>query len=467
MFSLRDYQLKTVQDIRTEYSAGVKEVLAVLPTGAGKTIIFTYIAKQTAQAGKKTLILVHRVELLRQTLQKLRAGGTRTGLISPKFAPDYGADVQVAMVQTMVGRTKLYKHFDLIITDEAHHAVAGNYVKVLSNYPAAYQLGVTATPVRTDGQGLGDIYKSMVIGPTVQELIDRGFLVQPVIYAPKTELDLTGVRRTAKGDYSQKQLAERVDKPKITGSCVEYYRRLAHNSPGVAFCVSVAHAEHVAADFRANGYKFYAVHGGQDDRTRSRLLKGLGDGTIHGVTSCDVISEGTDIPAIAIAMLLRPTQSEGLYLQQVGRALRPCEGKDKAIILDHVGNVLRHGLPEEDRDWTLEGKKKGTRKKKDDEDTGPNVQQCPECYAVHAKGLPNCTACGHLYPEETAGRQVDTQEGELIKLTIEDKKKLQQQRKAEQARAQSLEDLKAVARARGYKPGWAVHIYNSRQKKNG
>lgn len=465
MFKLRDYQQRAVDEVRKSYSTGHRAPLLVLPTGGGKTIVFTYIARSTASKGKKVLILVHRVELLRQTAAKLRDFGVRTGLISPKFSPDFGAPVQVAMVQTMVRRAKLYKHFDLIVTDEAHHAVAGNYVKVLANYPMAYQLGVTATPIRTDGQGLGDVYDDLVIGPTVSDLIAGGYLVQPVIYAPKNELDLSGLRKTKKGDYSAKGLAERLDKPKITGSAVDYYRSLAHQSPGVAFCVSVQHAENVAAEFRAAGYRFYCVHGGMDDRTRTRILKGLGDGTIHGVSSCDVISEGTDIPAIAIAMMLRPTMSEGLYLQQVGRALRPCEGKDRAIILDHVGNVLRHGLPEEDREWTLEGKKKGKRDKKEQEEN-IKAQQCPECYAVHEKGPPACPQCGFVYPEDAQARKVDQVEGELQQLTANDKLRIQRQRRAQVAGARTREDLEKIARERGYKPGWVRHMMKARESKN-
>lgn len=460
--NLRPYQQDGVNRIRRAYLDGFNAPLFVLPTGGGKTVVFAHIAATSAAKGKRVLILVHRIELIRQTAAKLREAGVRVGLINPMFSPDYSAPVQVASVQTMVKRLGLYKNFDLIITDEAHHIVSMTYRAILNNYPDAYQLGVTATPIRGDGKGLGQsdggVFDSLVIGPTVTELIDGGFLVRPVIYAPRERLDFSDVR-TRMGDYDKAEIERRVDKPKITGDAVRHYRDLCSGDPSVWFCISVAHAQHVAEEFRQAGYRATAVDGKMDDGERGRALNGLATGEVEVVTSCDLISEGTDIPAIACAGLLRPTQSLGLYLQQVGRALRPAPGKDRAIILDHVGNVLVHGLPDESRRWSLEGEWKPKRGKKEAEPTLP-VHQCENCYAVFSALKMICPECGHV--RVAKGRKIDKEEGELALLTDMDKVRLQRQKRAEVGQAKTLEQLEAIAAARGYKSGWAKHVFESR-----
>jgi len=463
--TLRYYQEDFVHNIRREYAKGAKAVLGVLPTGGGKTFCFSWIAHNAVARGKRVLINVHRDELMRQSAESLRMFGLRVGLISPKYTPDLHAPVQVGMVQTLVNRTPLYPHFDLIITDECHHSVASTYAKIYSAYPDAYHLGVTATPVRSDGLGLGrpagGIYDTMVIGPTIRQLIDEGFLVEPTIYGCPNKLDLSGVGNSG-GDYNRKQLAALMERSSITGDVVAHYSKICPGEPGVMFCVNVKHAEETARQFRQAGFRAYSVDGKMDIETRRAILAGLGTGQVQVVASCDIISEGTDIPAIACAGLLRPTQSESLYLQQIGRALRTCEGKERAIVFDHVGNVIRHGLPDEDRQWTLEGEKRKRRKKKDEE-KAPLVYQCKKCYAAFRPTLPECPQCGTA--REFQGREIKQVEGELQELTATDKAAIAKMRRAEVAKARTLEELQAVARARGYKPGWARHVYNSRKNR--
>jgi DNA repair protein RadD len=466
MIKLRPYQEKAVSDIRSSFIAGKRSPLLCLPTGGGKTIVFTYIAANSSARGKRVLILVHRVELLRQTSAALGKFGIHHGLINPQFTPDTFAPVQVASVQTLVRRLNKQRFApDLIIVDEAHHATAGTWRTILQAYPNALTLGVTATPVRSDGNGLGvdagGIFDEMIIGPQIGELIRLGFLVRPAVYAPEGQLDLSGVR-SRMGDFAKDELLPLIDKPSITGNAVEHYRKLAHGSPGVAFCINVAHAEHVAADFRAAGYRAYSVDGSMEDERRNRILAGLGNGSVDIVTSCDLISEGTDIPAIGAAILLRPTKSLGLYIQQVGRALRPSPGKERAIILDHVGNVIRHGLPDEEREWGLDGEEK-SRRGKQEREKPISVYVCEGCYAVYDPA-PACPHCGK--PREIKVRQLEEAEGELKEITEADALALKRARAREVARAKTLEELEAVARARGYKPAWAKHIYNHRQSKH-
>jgi superfamily II DNA or RNA helicase len=462
MIKLRDYQVKCVDSIRQSYISGNASPLLVLPTGSGKTVVFCHIAQQTSMRGKNVLILVHRVELLRQTSKALSKSGVEHGLINPKYTPNLRASVQVASVQTLVRRFDRLQPPDLIIIDEAHHANAGSWKKVIEAFPDAKILGVTATPCRGDGRGLGaefgGVFDDLVLGPQIQDLIDEGHLVAPTVYAPPKRLDLSSVA-IIRGDYDAKQIESIVDKPKITGDAVKHYMKLCAGVPAVVFCVSVKHAENVAEEFRAFGFRAYSVDGSMDDDVRSRILGGLGDGSVDVVTSCDLISEGTDIPAIGCAILLRPTQSTGLFLQQVGRALRTSDGKSHAIILDHVGNVLTHGMPDQQREWTLEGKKRKSKSSNDDDNI--RVQQCEMCFMVH-EPAPKCPSCGHIKAiKETIP---DTVEGELVKLTAEAKKEIKKTKSKRIAQARTMDELLEVQREFGYKNGWARFIFNARNK---
>jgi DNA repair protein RadD len=454
--NLRPYQQQAVTELRQAYANGARSPLFVLPTGGGKTFTFVYVGQSAVERGNRVLILVHRQELLMQASRSLTAMGVKHGLIAAG-KPRTGDPVQVASVQTLIRRMdKHYLHFDLIIVDEAHHAIAGSWRKIINYYPQAKVLGVTATPVRSDGKGLRDVFDALVQGPTVQQLIDMGHLVRPVVYAPPTALDLTGVKRRM-GDFDATELNKRVDKPTITGSAVEHYRKLCDRQPAIAFCVSVAHAQHVAQEFRAAGYLAAAIDGSMADADRKRAIDELAMGRLHVLTSCDIISEGTDIPVVAAAILLRPTQSMGLFIQQVGRALRPAPGKEKAIILDHVGNCMRHGLPQDNRDWSLDGMPDaGKRAKQNDV---PPVKQCEKCYAVFTP-QPVCPVCGHMHIAKE--REVKHVEGELQEV---DAVALQRQRKQEIGSARTLEDLMDVAKRRGYKPGWAKYIWSARQRR--
>jgi len=463
MLKLREYQQFGVDKIRQSYIDGMKSPLFVLATGGGKTVIFCHIAHQTSLRGKRVLILVHRVELLRQTSKSLTKSGVKHGLINPKYTPDLFASVQVASVQTLVRRLDRIETPDLIIIDEAHHANAGSWKKIIEAYPNAKILGVTATPCRGDGRGLGinagGVFDALIEGPSIGELIDENHLVAPIVYAPLKQIDLSDVK-IVRGDYDTTQISTIVDKPKITGDAVQHYMKLCPGAPAVAFCVSVKHAENVAEEFRLKGYRAYSVNGEMDDDIRTRILDGLGNGTVDVVTSCDLISEGTDIPAIGCAILLRPTNSTGLYLQQVGRALRTSNGKEHAIILDHVGNVLNHGMPDAVREWTLEGKKKRRKKALDDEEN-IRVQQCQECFMVH-EPAPKCPSCGFIAPvRESIPDKVD---GELTKITSEQKKIIKKERSREVSKARTMTELIEIQKERGYKNGWANFIFNSRNK---
>jgi DNA repair protein RadD len=451
---LRSYQQQAVLDLRNAFRFGYRAPLLCLPTGGGKTIVFTVIAQASANRGRRVLILVHRRELLRQASDKLTAVGLDHGLIAAGIPPSSAA-VQVASVQTIVRRLSgMDWQPDLIIIDEAHHATAGQWDRILHHWPDAYRLGVTATPCRLDGRGLRSAFDHLVLGPSVAQLIDAGFLSHSRIYAPPVVADLSSLR-TRVGDYANDQAAAAMDRPTVTGDAIGHYQRLAAGQQAIAFCCNVAHAESVCAAFQAAGIAAQLLLGTTIDR--DQVVQQFATGAVRVLVTVDVVSEGFDIPAASVAILLRPTKSLGLYLQQVGRVLRPAPGKQHALILDHVGNVTRHGFPDDHRDWTLEDGIKRT--------TGiaaPSVRTCPNCYAAF-KPQPQCPVCG-AQCAPIKSRKIQQLAGELQELKREEVRQRKADRRA-QGSARTLEQLLALANQRGYSPGWAYRIYHARAKR--
>ena len=480
--SLRDYQQVAVNEVRLEFRRGNTPVLFVLPTGGGKTYTFSYIAFSAAEKARKVCIIVHRKELLLQASASLTALGIDHGLISPDFTPKPRALVQVASVDTLLQRLKRQAyHFDLLIFDEAHHVVDGNkWGRVYEQLGKPAMLGVTATPVRTDGKGLGDhaggVFKAMVLGPSVVELIARGMLINPKVYASPVVPELDDLKVNRDGDYNLQDLAARVDKPRITGSAVLHYSKICPGARAIVFCTSIEHAKHVAAEFNQAGYRFDLLVGAphMSDAERTAVNKRLRRGEIHGACTVDLVSEGYDLPDLECCIMLRPTASEALFLQQVGRVMRPSPGKTTCYLLDHVANVgalmdgefkRKHGLPNEEREWTLDGRKKKKRKKDEEpEEPKVDIKQCPECFTTH-EAAPTCPTCGFTYPVKGA-RSLEQVEGELQQITPEMQERLRQQEQARQrsaqAAAKSVEDMMDQL---GYSRGRAEAIVKAREEK--
>ena len=453
---LRPYQVQAVSNLRVAFRQGNHAALLVMPTGAGKTVVFTEIAQLAKANGKKVLILVHRRELVTQASAKLKKIGVKHGTISAGSKPSQHW-VQVASVQTLVRRLNSYNWKpDLIIVDEAHHAVAGSWERCLAHYKDAKVIGVTATPSRLDGRGLGSHFSTLVSGPSVEQLTKLGFLSQHRVFAPPVIADLSNVKTRA-GDYANDQLSAAMDRPTITGDAIGHYRRLADGLPAIAFCCSIAHATSVCESFKAAGYRAKLVTGNMKMEERDEAISGLADGRTQILCSVDVVSEGTDVPAVSAAILLRPTQSEALYLQQVGRILRPQPGKI-AIVLDHVGSTLKHGFVDDLRKWSLDSKPR----RKNFEGV-PSVRQCPMCFAAF-KPQPACPCCGFEFPVKPK-RQLTQREGELREMRRQDaldRIEKKEQRK-EIGRARTLPELLALAKKKGYKPGWAYKIFYGRK----
>jgi superfamily II DNA or RNA helicase len=447
---LRSYQDRAIDDLRLAYQSGANAPLLVLPTGGGKTCIIAAISANAAARDRHVLILVHRRELIHQTSSKLAWVGLEHGVIAAGIPPSDHA-VQIASVQTLARRLSgLDWRPTLIIIDEAHHATAGQWARILDHWPDAYRLGVTATPCRLDGCGLRGTFDTMVLGPSVADLIFTGYLSPARIYAPPVVADLQGIRSRG-GDYANDQAAAAMDRPTVTGDAIAHYQLLAPGQQAIAFCCNVAHAVSVCDAFKTAGIGAELLLGNTPDR--EQVVAAFAAHRIRVLVTVDVVSEGFDVPAASCAILLRPTQSLGLYLQQVGRVLRPAPGKEHAVILDHVGNVTRHGFPDDPRDWSLDDRmrrSKGT--------PAPSVRTCPECFAAF-KPAPICPVCGAgCVPIRS--RVIREMAGELRELKREEVR----QRTDERRQARTLQQLIAVGQARGMKNpvGWAKHVYFAR-----
>ncbi len=451
--SLRPYQSEGAAAIRRALSAG-RHPLYVLPTGGGKTFLFTHIAREFPG---RVCILMHRRELIEQTCRALSP--TPHGIIQSGVRPRPDLRIQVASVGSLVRRTDWYK-FDLIIVDEAHHTTAASYQRIVAAYPGAQLMGVTATPCRTDGTGLRDAgFDELILGPSVAELTAMGYLTPAKVYAPHGAQPVTGVKKQA-GDYAKGALARVMDKPAITGDAIEHYRRYAHCHPAIAFCVSVEHAEHTAERFQAAGYRAASIDGSMTPIQRRDLIEGLACGALHVLTSCDLISEGVDVPVVSCGIMLRPTLSTGLWIQQMGRCLRPAQGKSHAVILDHVGNSLAHGLPETPRQWALDG----ITRQQQDEDDEPATRWCPGCLRAH-ETAPVCPYCGFDHPKRET-RQVIEVSGELALWDAQwDALGEVSLEKRQEWSCQTLADFQELGKQRGHAPGWAWHRWNARQRK--
>jgi superfamily II DNA or RNA helicase len=345
--------------------------------------LFADLISQFANAGLRVLVLAHRDEIVQQISGALSELGVRHGIIAPG-CPKTSDLVQVASVFSAVRRLQRLQTPKLIVIDEAHHAVAETWQRIIAAFPDSNILGVTATPRRLDGKPLDDVFEELIVGPSIAKLIDAGFLAPAKVFAPAHTPNLKKVRIRA-GDYAVDELREVMSRGVIIDGAVDEYERICPDAPAIAFCVDIAHSKLVANAFAERGYRADHVDGDTPLQRRRDLIAALANGDLDVLSNCGLISEGLDVPGVVAAILLRPTESLALYLQMVGRALRPADGKDMAYILDHAGNVYRHGLPSAHRRWTLRGR-------------APQQQtdliRCPDCGAMNVCEATECEHCG-------------------------------------------------------------------------
>jgi DNA repair protein RadD len=450
---LRPYQETGVAETRARFADGLQRVLYQAPTGSGKTVLFAYIVANAVSRGNRVFILGHRDEIVTQIAKALTALGGAHGIIAAGYPEEPIFSVQIASVMTLVRRLERIPPPDLLVIDEAHHAVAGTWMKILAALPKARVLGVTATPERLDGKGLGDVFETLVLGPSVSELIEQKFLARFTAFAPERSPDLSSVK-TRMGDFMLEQLSETMSKGVIVNQAVDEYVRLCPGVPAIAFCVDIRHSERVRDAFIARGYRAAHVDGETPATERKALIAALGTGEVQILCNCGLISEGLDVPTVTAAILLRPTKSLALYLQQVGRILRPADDKPRALILDHAGSTFRFGPVDAPRNWSLEGKAK--------HDVEP-VRRCSECGAINLIDAFECSECS----AELRERRLPSSTSRTIQVEIRGRP-LTEMKPADQIAAMSYLQclrwagnnearLHQVAQARGYKRGWVWH----------
>ncbi len=457
---LRPYQLDAIEELRSTIRSGVARVLFVLATGGGKTVCFAYITASAIKRGSRVLIVAHRRELISQCVAKLLAAGIPEREVGVIMGSDKrrrpGAAVQVASIDTLRNRAK--PPADLVIVDEAHRALAASYVDLRSHYPSAVHLGFTATPTRADGKGLADAYDGLVVAVPISRLIAEGHLVAPRVWTvPAGALpDLRKVKTTA-GDFNARQLGEACNQGALLGDIVEHWEKRAGGERTVGFAVTVEHSKGLVKRFVERGHAAEHLDGETPTEERDAILRRLEAGTTRIVVNVGVLCEGWDQPSCKVLILARPTQSLGLYLQMAGRILRPWQGVG-AVILDHAGCARMHGLPHEDREWTLEPPQR--RRSKGEVDC---AKLCDGCLAVLPLGTRICPECGHELPwREQDLTEADGELEEVLWVSV----RLNEEWAA-MVDAWRAENVIRMASSRGVprKPGWLFHRW--KQTHNG
>mgnify|MGYP000927826073 FL=1 len=438
--TLRPYQEKLVKDTYQQWDAGKQFVAMVSATGSGKSMTLTAIVAKERDRGQYVLVLAHRQELITQLSDTMGRMEIRHQVIAAnkvvRFAAkqsmenhgvnyvDPNARVMVASVQSMreakiADLAKLGNKLT-VVQDEFHHATKksktwGGVLTPLLN-AGARGLGPTATPCRADGQGLSretDGYADVIVeGPSMRWLIDNGYLSQYKIYCPPTDLRLDNVETSkTTGDYKEKELKAEIGRSHIVGDIVSHYLKICPGKRGITFTVGVDTAEEVAEEYRKRGVPAIALSGRNADEERVQAIRDLKSGKILQIVNDSLIGEGVDIPAVEVVSFARPTQSYALYAQMFGRALRPFEGKSHAIIIDAVSNVMRHGLPDAPREWSLDRRERRTGKSEPS-----TVRVCTACAAVYERFRDACPDCGEPVPKPAQRSGPEFVDGDLCEL---------------------------------------------------
>lgn len=464
MINLRPYQEKVIVEARVLLRKH-KRILIQIPTGGGKTVVASFMMKSATERGHAAFFLCHRDFLVDQTSKTFAKADIDHSFVAAGRWFNPWAAAHIGMVQTVKQRLEKINKPKFIIWDEAHHIGAASWSAIMEAWPDAIHIGLTATPVRLDGKGLDHHFEAMVIGPSVRQLIDLGALCDYKAYAPSAP-DLTAVA-TKMGDYKIDDIEQIMDRSVIIGDMVQQYRQKAAGLLGVYFCSTIKHSQHTAEMFNAAGIPAKHLDGSHSTFERMQAAQAFANRELMVLTNVDLFGEGYDLAAqagsdVSIEMvgLARPTQSEGLFLQQVGRALRPEENK-MAVILDHAGNIARHGLPDDDREWMLLGRGKAK--------TGEAsmVKDCKECFASIPKMARVCRYCGASQVDgdaEKAGRTVEVEDGDLHEI---DKDRIRKAKKLEEWQCETLGELIALGKRRGYRDAdkWAGFMWTSKQKR--
>lgn len=434
MKTLRPYQSRAVA---LTLAALSRNPVLVAPTGSGKTVMGCAIAARFAADGRRVLWIAHRKELIEQAAATLAPYlDFPPGIIMAGFGDSPMSSVQVASIQTLVRRQM--PACDLVIIDEAHHATAGGYDCLMDL--SVPRIGLTATPFRFDGQGLGDVFGEIVVAAYTDELCASGVLHAPKVYAGHTP-DLRGVRK-AMGDYVASALAERLNNGALVGDIVETWKARADGKRTVAFAVNVDHSQAIARQFRDAGIRAEHIDGATPRAEREATLSRLRDGHTQIVSNCMILTEGWDLPALEVAIIARPTASLNLHLQMLGRIMRAADGKEGCIVLDHAGNHYTHGLVTRRLTYSINSKTLG-------EKDPLGLRRCGACQLLFDPRLTACPDCGWA-PEKKETR-IDNTPGTLGEFG----ENFALKREMYRAWAAQAEDM-------GWKPGFAAYRYKER-----
>lgn len=467
-FTLFEDQQEFVTGLRRSLSMGNRSILGVASPAFGKTVVAAHITESASSKGKSVWFVVHRKNLLRQTSKSFWGAGIQHGLITSGKSRSK-LPVQVGTIGTVHARMKKgeINPPGILFIDEAHLSQGNMFATVIKwcQENGAIVIGLTGTPERLDGKPLGALFQDMIEARSTSWLINEGRLSDYEIYTTNVIPDLSGVKKSG-GDLNREQLAEVMEDRAIVGNAVEHWQKYANGLRTVCYCVNVKHSKSTAQAFNDAGIP--AVH--VDADTTEKELKDACEGLAYRrylvLCNCELVIEGFDLSSqigrditLEACILLRPTESLARYLQMVFRALR--KKPDPAVILDHAGCAIKHGLPDDERVWSLAGREPKSRKKKDEDDELDEgaVAWCKACFFMFRTGPDFCPSCGH--PVEKKNRKINEVEGELQKI---DPEELRRQREARLARAKA-NDIESLV-ATGMKPKQAQHVLAAREEKN-
>lgn len=428
------------------------------PVGFGKTTTFIHMVKDAIPLGHRILVSVPDKVLIDQVSIPFLEAGIRHGFISSGYPELPQEQVQIATPQTFLNRKDRVGKFTLAIKDECHGDMSATQQELnhwLDSNGCDYRLGVTATPCRLDGKGLKHQYKHMVPGPQPEQLIETGRLAQPLYYAPPVVADLSKLEKTGY-DYSKRSLDQVLNTKKVNANAVEMYQQIAPGTKFLVFCSTVSHAKNIADEFTKAGYPCGVLEGSMSQHERRQMIKALEDGTLCGIASCELITQGFDMPSAVTLIDLRKTQSLRLFIQSRGRVMRGDGGKkSECYIIDLVANVYRFGMPDADREWSLEGGSGAASYKS-------KLRQCPVCYLWNRVGTPACR-CGREFKAEE--KEYKTEKGGYLVVVEDIAAKMKAPSKLDDYKAeeklikkddpQAYEKIKALVAKYGYDPKFA------------
>lgn len=464
MFKLRSYQQETIDKVYQSMRSGHRRIVVQQPPRTGKTVIMAEIARKTTAKGNRVMFIIHRKEVLEQAIETFKLQGVDMSLAT------------MGMVQTLTRRINQLDEPQLILVDEAHHALAKSYLNILDAFPNAYVLYFTATPIRTGHDQLDQIADDIVTGKSIKWLTNHHFLA-PFHYYGLGDIDRSKLRKS-NGDYSSESMGQAISH-EIYGHIVEQYQRLVKGKQAVVYCHSIESAKKITQQFEQVGITAAEVDGNTEVALRDELVQKFRDQKLTILANVNLFTEGVDLPNVDCVIMARPTSSLALYLQFSMRCLNPREGKT-AIIIDHVDNFLTFGLPNNDRNWSEAIVTKDKRKAKSSIENGPAIAQCNYCFGTFYRDQivdDCCPLCGHELKKETKDYKIVNVDLQEIKenQAVNHRKAMIQKILSDQVMANvadksvgqlhTLKEFQAYAKLHSYSPGWAWYQFNNRRKK--